>query len=81
MWVLSFELRIENFKQKISTIKVERVKKLRSKTISVPRTVVFNTEIWYEIEFMCAVMGPHIYRTTWAFQINKKLEYKKDSRR
>lgn len=81
MWVLSFELRIENFKQKISTIKVERVKKLRNKTISVPRTVIFNTEIWYEIEFMCAVMGPHIYRTTWALQINKKLEYKKDSRR
>ena len=44
------------------------------------RTAIVNFEMFYKVEFTCAIMGHHVYKTSWTPVLNEKLECKKDNR-
>ena len=44
------------------------------------RTAIVNFEMFYKVEFTCAIRGHHVYKTSWTPVLNEKLECKKDSR-
>ena len=44
-----------------------------------PRTAIVNFEMFYKVEFTCAIRGHHVYKRSWAPVLNEKLDCKKDN--
>ena len=44
------------------------------------RTAIVNFEMLYKVEFICAIRGHHVCKTSWTPVLNEKLECKKDNR-
>ena len=44
------------------------------------RTTIINFEMFYKVEFACAVRGHHVYKTSWTPVLNEGLSCKKDTR-
>ena len=74
------------FKSEIQNVRMEFYEnKAKSQSESgqmtkMSRTAIVNFEMFYKVEFTCAIRGHHVYKTSWTPILNEKLERKKDNR-
>ena len=74
------------FKSEIQNVRMEFYEnKAKSQSESgqmtkMSRTAIVNFEMFYKVEFTCAIRGHHVYKTSWTPVLNEKLEFKKDNR-